>query len=134
MVQFLRDRLAEDEQEAQWASDGPWWVKGEEPEHWGDDRARAWVECSKGIVAELGSRARGVNGPHIARQDPARTLRRVANYREIIDEWAENHEAADAESHNNSFTGRIDTLGWFVIPRLAAEYDTHPDYQEEWRS
>ncbi|MFI1524950.1 DUF6221 family protein [Streptomyces griseus] len=109
LVQFLRDRLAEDEQTARAAGDG-WY--GYDPEQ------------QIAFVPPEDSR-------HIARHDPARVLREVEAKRRILDEVVPEVEKAEEmiEDEWHTSTDAADDL----IRLLALPYADHPDYQDTWR-
>ncbi|MGW1998132.1 DUF6221 family protein, partial [Embleya sp. NPDC001921] len=73
-------------------------------------------------------------GPHIARHDPLRVLRDVAARRRIV----ENYVKVCGYGHGGYTTrdeayvlaeGALAT----TVKILAAVYENHPDYREEWR-
>ena len=68
--------------------------------------------------------------PHIARHDPARTLREVAAKREILDMHAEYARNNPHDCTRRGYYER-ETYCW-VIEQLAAPYSDHPDYNPEW--
>ncbi|MFI2084332.1 DUF6221 family protein [Streptomyces rubiginosohelvolus] len=113
LVQFLRDRLDEDEQAARAAT----W--DEQSDVWTARPPQARYEqyivadyLDDGVVAVTPENADvdGV-GQHIARHDPARVLREVEAKRRILD------------------GPTTDTL----IKLLALPYADHADYQDTWR-
>jgi hypothetical protein len=111
LVQFLRARLDEDERRARRAIDGP---------------RNQFVSADEDI------------DPLLFDEDgtfalPARVLAEVDTKRQMIDEYARNAEAAEAEQCPNEWNGGIDKLGHFVLPLLALPYAGHPDYRDEWR-
>lgn len=61
---------------------------------------------------------------HIARHDPARTLRDVATNRRIVDH---------CEAVLSSGDGEAQGLASMVLLELASEHDDHEDYREGWR-
>lgn len=79
LAELVRAGLDADQEAAQWASAGPWWVEAGEPQRWGDQRDSE-VACSKGTVAVLAYDRNGaLNAEHIVRSaDPATVLRDVA--------------------------------------------------------
>lgn len=85
LAEVVRAGLDADQEAAQWASAGPWWVEDGEPQQWGDQRDSE-VACSKGAVAVLAYDRNGaLNADHIARHDPATVLRDVAARRQLLD-------------------------------------------------
>lgn len=130
LVQFLRDRLDEDEQAATGASAGPWkpW-RGKALLHGLGQLEHAVTLPGEGI----GSRASIVtaswmDAEHIARHDPARVLAEVDAKRRIVDYLVEELEDQGA-----------DNPWWYddkllpILRCLALPYADHPHYREEWR-
>jgi hypothetical protein len=120
LLQFLRDRLDEDEQAARRASSsrksgGEW--------QFVDMQVRA------GDGAPVTAHTWVGEGTHIARHDPARVLREVDAKRQIVDQY---------DSIGNPPPGEIGPdlvraeLGR-VLRLLALQYSDHPDYRQEWR-
>ncbi|WP_326779743.1 DUF6221 family protein [Streptomyces longwoodensis] len=154
LVDFLRARLAEDEQVARDAAskaaatlasaaakEGVW-----EPPYtdvgltWASDYDRVFVTCGRpgqpglAMLADCGSGAFRLT-PHIARHDPARVLAEVRAKR----------MAVDAHSACGTGIGRCDDAGngWedddgqaggcADLAVLALPFADHPDYREEWK-
>jgi|SRR5690625_901127 len=117
IVEFLKRRIAEDEDQARAAAarGDVWQVQDEQI--WADIDHRAGVvhaswERESATPAELA---------HIARHDPARVLAECQAKRAIIEqvsdiEWTGSYAVRDV-----------------VLGHLAAVYADHPDYQPEWR-
>lgn len=83
---------------------------------------------------------------HIARQDPAHTLRRIEAQRQVVEASAAFCPAACSVEH--TLSGSCDLRGMgpvqpgdsgpsttpvSVLRLLALPYSDHPDYREEWR-
>ncbi|MFJ1698174.1 DUF6221 family protein [Streptomyces sp. NPDC088252] len=126
LVQFLRDRLDEDEQIAHIgnASEPPltWRQIGETGVIVASDGDRA-EECANGNWAGVAE--------HIARHDPARVLREVEAKRELLSRY----EAMAAGVL--VMTGAEAILSEYrrvLLPHLALPYADHPDYRDTWRS
>ncbi|MEV5944616.1 DUF6221 family protein [Streptomyces sp. NPDC051994] len=131
LVQFLRDRLDEDERAA----------------HWADDGAGAnWEACftdhlkEQMGITEVGSGFVFVDGfqdvafgaaVHAARHDPARVLREVDAKRSIVDAYVEAAAWFDAPENRHHPAGEAYGL-YTALRLLALPYADHPDYQE-WR-
>jgi hypothetical protein len=64
-------------------------------------------------------------GPHIARHDPARVLRRVAAERRIIALV----ESTDVPGWGDTHGEMVKVLRFLALPYAGH----HPDYQEEWK-
>ncbi|MFI0370853.1 DUF6221 family protein [Actinomadura sp. 1N219] len=125
LVEFLRDRLARDEQIAQACAGAPW--KAAPSGTVNTDTAEDGGEPA--FVARAENEA---YAEHIARHDPSRTLRQVAAARQIIDghekeAWilAQGHRTPEAEAAHAARES--------VLRLLALAYAAHPAYQEEWR-
>lgn len=133
IVEFLEARLAEDEAVAKavFGADltyATWTFEGDEvfaPME-GERHSRL---CLPAIDEGLGI--------HIARHDPARTLREVAAKRAIL---AQEEAARSQFEHVKSSTtypaievliGQVAALAT-VIRHLTSAYSDHPDYQQEW--
>jgi hypothetical protein len=82
----IRAGLQADQEDARWASSGPWWVEGGIPVRWGDERDSE-VVGPKGTVAVLSHDGNGaLNAANITRHDPRRVLAEVASKRALLDE------------------------------------------------
>ncbi|TDC53890.1 hypothetical protein E1281_17050 [Actinomadura sp. KC345] len=125
LVEFLRARLARDEQIARACSGVPWKTApsgtiNTEPRDPGDGAEAFVAKAENEAYAE-----------HIARHGPARTLAEVAAKRRIIDDYEKQTwilgqgrpdprlEAAQAAREN-------------VLRCLALPYAAHPAYRDEW--
>ena len=154
LVEFLRARLARDEQIARAATPGPWrWdirnegSMDEQPEL---VSTTAPTETSILLTAagEFDAGFVCVDSPdreHIARHDPARVLAEVDAKRRIIDEhmptpvdavaW-EDDQAAPFGCRTCAFSSEEGVRGWgycLTLRLLALLYASHKDYREEWR-
>ncbi|WP_066943501.1 DUF6221 family protein [Streptomyces lushanensis] len=120
LVAFVRARLDEEERIAREAGAESWRCPPELP---GEVHDR-----TGGIAFSV--RTRGYD-QHIARQDPAYTLRRIETSRVLLDEYTE-VAALDTDRPAYDFaSGRAVGLG-FVVRQMAAEHAGHPDYQVKW--
>jgi hypothetical protein len=126
LVQFLRDRLDEDERVAREAAstqrNGGSWQFSEMQVRAGDGAPvtkHTWVG----------------EGSHIARHDPARVLAEVQAKRLLLDRWSELQDRIDSEDDQEK-RGRLALtrhgLDMFVF-QLGTVYADHPDYRQEWR-
>lgn len=127
LAAWLRQQLDDDARIARAAGDDEWSVQQHPSE-----TVAVYDSHGSAVVYDEGAPTEE-QAAHIARHDPARVLRAVEAKRKIIDEWLENHDAADAEACPNDWNGGIDKLGYFVLPLLAAEYADRPGYREEWK-
>jgi hypothetical protein len=120
LIAFVRARLGEEERLAHAAGGDLWWTPGDLPGE---------IHGGSGVIAFSVKTER--YDTHIARQDPARTLRRVAASRVIVDEYAEvaglDIDAAAADYPS----GRAVGLG-FAVRQMAAQYASHDDYRARW--
>lgn len=126
IVQFLRARLDEDERLA--LATGP------------DEYARRWAvrdsmwSCTvidgNGdiVVYDEGAPTRE-EAEHIARQDPARTLRRVAAHRAILAEYEDITPCDCCGRRDREYAGAALTI---VVKYLAGQWSDHPDYDQSW--
>lgn len=126
LVEFLRARLAEDEEAARAATEGPWFADHPEPKHWGDDPESALLVRGK-VLCILDNQYGGpLNVDHIVRHDPTRVLAEIVAKRKIIDLY----EIA-------STAPELDRDAWLVMKEavalLAVPFAAHPDYNERWR-
>jgi hypothetical protein len=117
LVQFLRDRLDEDEQTALAATQGEW----------------VW---SREFVTPPGYHHRTV-GPlepgdawFIARQNPARILAEVEAKRRIVDLAAGMLAAAKGDSEVDHYGGL--SAAEETLPLLAHPFRDHPDFNPAW--
>ncbi|RDV48449.1 MULTISPECIES: DUF6221 family protein [unclassified Streptomyces] len=131
LVQFLRDRLAEDEQTARAATWDEW-----DSAHWTSRPPQADYEryivadhLDDGVVLVTpeNADADGV-GQHIARHDPARALREVDAKRQLI---------AEHDVYARKLADRMDCQSLDfpckTLRLLALPYAAHPDYRDTWR-
>ncbi|MET8378018.1 DUF6221 family protein [Streptomyces microflavus] len=132
LVAFLKARLDDDEHWALTVS------LESRPETWEPDHENGAVLTVAGKQVATGTRHSINDLEHIARQDPARTLREVEAARAVIGLYEEAGDRMDrAMSDGDTITyqeARIEqrTLRK-VLLREAAVHEAHPDYLEEWR-
>ncbi|MET9480139.1 DUF6221 family protein [Streptomyces sp. NPDC006638] len=120
LVAFVRARLDDEERLAEAAGGAGWRTPQESPGEVHDDLG----------AITFSVRTRGFD-QHIARQDPARTLRRIGSSRVLLDQYVP-LAALDVDSPASDFvSGRAVGLG-FAVRQLAAEHADHPDYRASW--
>lgn len=131
LVVFLRERLDEDERSARRADEGPWRLKtlGRH------DQAAISTNATTGLVQLDGGPATA-NGVHIARHDPARTLREAEAKRRLLRHYesaviALRNAGPSGEIHDQ-MTSVVNTLR-AVLRDQAQVYADHPDCKETWR-
>jgi hypothetical protein len=133
MVQFLRDRLDDDEQTARQATDGPWIaeVSGET----GRCVIPVDAQSTREYVARTQLYAAVFDAEHIARHDPARILADIDAKRQIIDKCEPPLvDVTGPEDTDRQFIpGEGPAWGEPVLRLLALTYADHPDYRDEWR-
>lgn len=120
LVAFVREGLDEETQIAKGAG-GDFW------------------RCPSGLPGEVHDRTGGVAfsvrtlryDQHIARQDPARTLRRIERSRVLLDEYADVADMDTDRPAHDFRSGRAVGLG-FVVRQMAAEHADRPGYQVKW--
>lgn len=79
-----------------------------------------------GHTAEMESAVAG----HLVRQDPARTLRRVAAYRAILTEYKRAIRKDDlGEPDVSAWVGGLE----FALKALASEFEDRPGFNPQWR-
>jgi len=159
LVAFLRARLDEDEAAAKAATAGPWhWDDDGDSGDWGNDgpdlmsESVTWMDSGGGgphlttVLCGWGHDAWGVtiddaDKAHIARNHPARALREVYAKREILGEYEEAaqhpYDLPEGVREGRDDTERMrDEIVMFaleyVVAMLAAVYNDHPDYRQEW--
>ncbi|GAA1189742.1 hypothetical protein GCM10009654_54050 [Streptomyces hebeiensis] len=120
LLAFVRARLTEEEDIAKEAGGDTWRCPMDQP---GEVHDRAG-----GIAFVV--RTHGYD-QHMARQDPASTLRRVDTNRVLLDEYEEVADLDTDRPASDFASGRAVGLG-FAVRQLAAEYAGHPDYQVRW--
>jgi hypothetical protein len=125
LTAFCRARLDEEERDARAATPGPWVA---EPWRGALQVARKSDAATAAVVDDIDTPADAV---HIARQDPAATLARVAALRALVG-WAELHlstkptDPDDADAVDSVHEAVREAHG-----RLAAIWCDHPDYPAE---
>ncbi|MEU2788994.1 DUF6221 family protein [Streptomyces sp. NPDC007100] len=135
LVQFLRDRLDEDEAVARAASPGPWTQVGIGDYGWAVSFNRPDYA---GVETEDDDQGRA-DADHIARHDPARVLAEVEAKRRLLVVHAKSSSydgCATCDAGNDS-CGCLGGAHWEypcdTMKLLALPYADHPDYHEEWR-
>ncbi|MCC3333577.1 DUF6221 family protein [Nocardia abscessus] len=119
---FIAARLAEDEQQARWAVEGPariepnWDVMRYEQ----DGTHATTVADSSGVflAPELGRLS-----DHIARHDPAHVLRQCTAIRLLM------RDAGSLAVNIGTPSSEMDAM----FAPIAAIWSDHPDYQSEWK-
>lgn len=118
ILDFLHARIDEDEAIAKAIHTDPTWV-------YDDTSGVGGIVYETGDGAWIADKVGPVNGAHITRQDPARTLREVAAKRAIIDilthrpKWVTPQDPVP-----------LPTLT--ALQHMASVYAEHPDYRQEW--
>lgn len=112
LIAFLRARLDDDAAAALDAKPGPWHADG----------GSVYATHPTDEVVDYSESA-----DHIARHDPARTLRKVEATREVVKVY---ERACD---HYAVFTSGFAAAMEDVLRMFAVAYDDHPDFEESWR-
>jgi hypothetical protein len=120
LIAFVRARLDEEARLARDAGGDVWWTPKDLP---GEVHGRSGV-----IAFSLKSERYDA---HIARQDPADTLRRVAASRVVVDEYAQIAELDTDTAAYDHTSVRAIGLG-FAVRQMAAQYPSHADYRARW--
>jgi len=130
LVQFLRDRLDEDERIAKAAGGAPWEASVPGMVHVSAPAQRETRGLrAQGYVAVVEHAERQ---QHIARHGPARVLADVDAKRRIIDRAAGTRAWAIGESGRSA--GPAVSLANDTLRALALPYADHPAYRQEWKS
>lgn len=121
IIEFLEARIAEDEEWAKLASFGwgaEWKSVADHEDEWYTIKAEGKREVVGGEDSDV--------IVHIARHDPDRVLAECSAKRAI----AGLHKvgADQCDEHNAMF----ESIACPTIRALAAVYEDHPDYQQEW--
>ncbi|MBO2465834.1 DUF6221 family protein [Actinomadura violacea] len=123
LVEFLRARLAKDEQVARACSGASWAAGASGAVHLDADGEPA-------LVASAETEA---YAEHIARHDPSRALREAAARRQLVDDF-EKHAWIIAQGRAAPEQQAAQAVREQTLRLLALAYDHHPDYSEEWRA
>lgn len=126
LVEFLRARLARDEQMARACSGAPWTAT---PSGTVDTDPG---EPDGGEPAYVATAENEAYAEHIARHDPSRTLAEVAARRQILDEY-EKQSWILGQGHRTPELEAAQDVREGVLRLLALPYASHPAYQDEWR-
>ena len=126
IVDFLKQRIEDDEQQALQASPGPWHLNAEH------DEVIAVDDIEVCTAFALNNNQLRNTARHIALHDPARVLREVTAKRAIVDAHPEGEDGWCGDEV--ALTGcRWEKWPCPGLRHLAAIYDSHPDYREEWK-
>ena len=135
LVEFLRERLAEDEQTAR-ATDGASWRTTSDQDDFSGDALIGYTTLrddeGSPIADDRDGRMSADDLTHIARHDPARVLRDVEAKREIVMQYERAHDNRRAHPDDLASAGALLALHG-VVHLLALPYADHPEFQEEWR-
>lgn len=129
LVEFLRARLARDEQIARDCSGLPWKTATSGTVHT-DPKAPGGP--GDGPSAYVATAENGAYAEHIARHDPSRTLARVEAVRQILDDY-EKHAWILGQGHRTPELEAAQVVRENVLRRLALPYANHPAYRDDWR-
>jgi hypothetical protein len=125
LVEFLRARLAKDEQVAR-ACSGASWTAGPS----GAVHLDADADGEPELVASAETEA---YAEHIARHAPSRALQEVAARRQIVDDH-EKHAWIIAQGRATPEQQAAQGVREQTLRLLALAYAHHPGYNEEWRA
>ena len=127
IVEFLEERIAEDEQIAkdttQYQPIDEWDAIGVEDNDHPEIARQCWTVCEIATPRRTNQAARSLM-THIAHHDPARALREVAAKRKTI----RSIEELVQHAYGYDSAGTVEK----VLTPLAAIYSDHPDYRKEW--
>ncbi|TDE36450.1 DUF6221 family protein [Actinomadura sp. 6K520] len=129
LVEFLRARLARDEQIARDCSGLPWQTASSGTIHTDPPSPQDADDAASSHVAKAEN---GAYAEHIARHDPARTLAQVAAVRQIVDDYEKQAWILD-RGHRTPELEAAQVVRENVLRRLALPYASHPAYRDDWR-
>jgi hypothetical protein len=136
LVEFLRARLAKDEQIARACSGAPWAASPSGTVHLdtaggaaGAAGAAGGEPSGTGFVASVEN---GAYAEFIARYDPDRALQEVAARRQIVDEYEKGAWVLE-QGHRTEAAEAAHAARLAVLRLLALPYAHHPEYRGEWR-
>lgn len=139
LVDFLRARLAEDEQAARECGGAPWSAPIPGQIHV-DAKAIADNKLALGQLGYVATVLHEQDRRHIVRHDPARVLREVEAKRRILERHRPEYhlrirDGAYAQDDDPHCPEHLDGRPWPCadVRDMAAVYADHPDYREEWR-
>lgn len=120
IIRHLRERLDEDTEAAQNATEGPWFADHPEPKHWGDDPESALIVRGK-VLCILDNQYGGpLNADHIVRHHPTRVLAETEAKRKILNAYEKWQRRADAGEELSQFEcGALAQL--YSVCRMLAE-------------
>jgi Family of unknown function (DUF6221) len=131
MDQFFADRLDEDEAAAMAASWQDTW-SGDRWQVWGQRADREWVIDDQGREGFTLRKAATADSEgvarHVARQDPARALRRVAADCRLLAAYSSAFGGGGPDYDSGYARGLEDAVRYRLL-----EWSDHPDYSQEWR-
>lgn len=141
LVEFLRARLARDEQIARACSGIPWKAAPSgtiqtdtthtEPTHTEPIHADT-AHTDGGVAGFVASAENEAYAEHIARHNPSRTLAEVAARRQIIDDYEKQAWIMD-QGHRTPELESAQAARETVLRCLALPYASHPAYRDDWR-
>ncbi|TDC69578.1 hypothetical protein E1200_08095 [Actinomadura sp. GC306] len=127
LVEFLRARLARDEQIARDCSGLPWKTAPS-----GTIQTDPQPPDDPGDAAYVAKAENGAYAEHIARHDPSRTLAHVAAVRQLVDDYEKQAWILD-RGHRTPELEAAQVVRENVLRRLALPYASHPAYRDDWR-
>ena len=133
LVEFLFERLDEEEKSAQSATQGKWKVWAMEVV--ADPKGNSDIEEAVSVCVASSTNPlhpRTGNAEHIAMWDPERVLAECKAKREMIQEWDDWKIYFRRNQVSNYHYGiRIGIESALIM--LVQVYSNHPDFQEEWK-
>lgn len=133
LVEYLKERLREEEQIAVAATPGPW----EDSSPGSVYVEQAGVEDAH-LIAEFPPCEDHEYRPefdagHVATWDPARVLADIEAKRKILDAYEEAAEFYNAPANRSIPAGEAHGL-WTAVQLLVQPYSSRPDFNEDWRT
>lgn len=130
LVQWLRDRLDEDERIARAVGEERW--QPHYVDSVNDQPDTATVRVAGGADVAVMERYSYQDAEHIATHDPARVLREIDAKRRLIADYTKETRTM-GRGHRTGWAEGGQAVRERLIKVWAAIYDERPGYREEWR-
>lgn len=124
LIEFLKQRLDDDEAASAAAAPGPWHLNDE------GDEVLAVDDITAAEAFALSNRQQRATAAHIARHDPARVLAEVEAKRRII-EMCESALAVKRDVTEDWPAAAA--LAEDILDEMGVPYADHPDYDKGWK-
>jgi len=122
LVQWLRDRLNEDERVARRAGDSFRQIGG-----------TGVIVATEGDRAEECASAYWTGiAEHIVRHDPAHVLAELTFKRAIVDDFVRERQVMDEAGHRTEWAEGAQSVRRLLVQTWATHYKDHPGFRAEW--